>query len=144
MIVKTQSTKSIAEASQEALRVIADAASIATRAIAVAAAEAVKVKDAQNSTDHDAIVELKILMISLKEDIRDLADGTKQRITLLENGKLDNKSSYFVLYKVGVDENLKDHNQRIKEVENKLNIWLGALLVLQVILGVVLWYFGKK
>ena len=135
--MKVSSSKSIQNASQEALRAIAEATSIATKTVAAAAAEAVKVKENQNSTDHDALIELKTLMIGLKEDIRELTDGTSRRIAFLESNKLDTKDSYSIIYKGEVDKRITDHEVRINAMETNhtrttvlVSIGIGILTLL--------------
>jgi hypothetical protein len=65
---------------KDAVRTIADAAAAATKVIAAAAAEAAKVVNVKSTTDHDLLIELKTRMDSLKDDIRDLKDGTTVKI----------------------------------------------------------------
>lgn len=131
------SIKRVEEAAADALKVIAQAAGEATKVIASAANEAVKVKENQNSVDHDALIELKTLMIGLKEDIKELTDGTSRRIAFLENNKLDTKDSYPVLYKAEVDKRITDHEVRINAMETShtrvtvlLSIGIGILTLL--------------
>ena len=88
------SKNKVESAAGEALRVIATAATEATRVVAHAAAEAVKVLDAKGAIDHDLLIELKTRMEALKDDIKDLKDGTnvriedhEVRITSLENAR---------------------------------------------------------
>ena len=134
----------IDQAAKEALKTIAEAAASATHVVAQAAAEAVKVKAFETNSDHDSLVELKVLVVGIKTDIKELADGTTARITLLENNKLDVKSSYVVLYKPTIDSLQEDQNKQLKEVENKINLWSGGLLALQFAIGLFLWYLGNN
>jgi hypothetical protein len=124
-------------AAQKALDVIAAAACRATETVAQAAATAVKAKDSQTSTDHDQLIELKVLVVGIKNDIKNLSDGTATRITSLENEKLDLKDSYPVLYKQGVDQNLNDHETRLNTLESShtkqtvlLSVGSGLMLFL--------------
>lgn len=89
----TQQTK-IEHAAAEAIKVVAEAASKASEVVATAAAEAAKSTSARFLTDHDLLVELKTQIVGIKEDIRDLKDGTSKqisdheiRITSLETDK---------------------------------------------------------
>jgi hypothetical protein len=67
-------------AASEALQTIATAATEATKVVATAAAEASKVINAKGAIDHDLLIELKTRMESLKDDIKDLKDGTTVKI----------------------------------------------------------------
>ena len=137
----------IHDAAREALATISDAAAAATNVVAVAAAEAVRVKalnDSMSSEDHDSLVELKVLVVGIKTDIKELTDGTAQRITMLENNKLDVKSSYVTLYKPAIDKLHEEQNSRLKDVENKINLWSGGLLVLQFAIGLFMWYLSNN
>jgi len=137
----------IQDAAIEALTTISDAAAAATNVVAVAAAEAVRVKalnDSMSSEDHDSLVELKVLVVGIKTDIKELTDGTAQRITQLEDNKLDIKNSYRELYKIPVDETMKEQGGRIKDLENKVNTWAGGLVILQFTIGLFLWFLGNK
>jgi len=137
----------IHDAAREALTTISNAAAAATNVVAVAAAEAVRVKalnDSTSSEDHDSLVELKVLVVGIKTDIKELSEGTAQRITLLENNKLDIKSSYVSLYKQTIDKLQEEQNSRLKDVENKINLWSGGLLALQFTIGLFLWFLGNK
>jgi SMC interacting uncharacterized protein involved in chromosome segregation len=68
----------------EAVKTIANAASEATKVIANAASEAAKVTNSlniKNSEDHDLLIELKTKMDDLKNQIKDLNDGTGKKIS---------------------------------------------------------------
>jgi len=144
----------ISEAVKEALKTIADAAASATRVVAQAAAEAVRVRTNESNfikersndstSDHDSLIELKVLVVGIKTDIKELSDGTTQRITLLENNKLDVKSSYVSLYKTAIDDLHENQNARLKDVETKIHLWSGGLLALQFTIGLFLWYLSNN
>jgi hypothetical protein len=70
----------VESAASQALKTIATAATEATKVVASAASEAAKVINAKGAIDHDLLIELKTRMESLKDDIRDLKDGTTAKI----------------------------------------------------------------
>ena len=70
----------ITESTAEAVKVIAQAAQEAKQVIADSAANAVRVNSVQKNNDHDILIELKTRMEGLKNDIRDLTDGTATKI----------------------------------------------------------------
>lgn len=132
-----------AAAAADAIKVISQAAETATRTVAIAAAEAVKVANISSGVDHDLIVELKTKIEGIKDDIRDLKDGTSARIGILEAEKLNTKDSYPMLYKEGVEKCLNDHENRIRintERITKIMTW-GSAGVL--ILGVLEFLLSK-
>jgi hypothetical protein len=77
---KLNTSLKVENAASEALRTIATAATEATKVVASAAAEAAKVINAKGAIDHDLLIELKTRMESLKDDIKDLKDGTTVKI----------------------------------------------------------------
>ena len=80
-----QAKHDIEAAASEAVRVIASAASEAAKVVANATAEAVKVNSTKTDGDHDLIIRLDSKMDDLKDDIKDLSDGTKVQINDHEN-----------------------------------------------------------
>jgi hypothetical protein len=75
----------LADAANLAVTTIASAAAEATKVIAGAAAEASKVVASKGSLDHDLLIELKTRMDSIRDDIKDLKDGTSTKIAEHEN-----------------------------------------------------------
>lgn len=75
-----KATSIIASAALEASKLLASAALEASKLIASNAAEAVKVSNKQNGNDHDLLIRLETKMEGLKSDIRDLKDGTNNKI----------------------------------------------------------------
>jgi vacuolar-type H+-ATPase subunit H len=84
-----QAVKVIADASSVAAKKIADAAEEAHKVVADAAATSVKVLHLKSADDHDLLIELKTRMEGLKDDIKDIKDGTTKRIADLEQNKAD-------------------------------------------------------
>jgi len=152
------SKQSLADAANDAVRLIAEATGKATAAIASAAQDAVKLlaSDASQAAkvvadkadnighsgnrDHDLLVILDTKMEGLKCDIKDLKDGTSRRIETLELEKLNAKESYPVLYKKPVDDQLGDHEKRIRDNEKNINriVTVGSVLVVVLNISVVL------
>ena len=80
---KSSPQQLLSDAAAEAVHSIAAAAELAKATIANAAAEAVKVTSSRNVdgvVDHDILIELKTKMDDLKDDIKDLKDGTSTQI----------------------------------------------------------------
>ena len=75
----------LSKAAHTAIETIALAAADATKAIASVAAEATKAISTKGTGDHDLLIELKTRMDSLKDDIKDLKDGTTVKIADHEN-----------------------------------------------------------
>jgi hypothetical protein len=78
--MKQTTTKDIGIAAANAVAVVATAAKEAARTVADAAAQALKVTSATNGNDHDLIVELKTKIEGIRDDIKDLKDGTTEKI----------------------------------------------------------------
>lgn len=71
----------IAIAAREAKQVVASDVSDATHLLANNAADAARVASTKNEGDHDLLIELRTEMKGLRTDIRELKDGTNDRIT---------------------------------------------------------------
>lgn len=133
----------IAQAASDATKIIAQAALDAGKVVSVATAEAVRVREEKGAGDHDLLVELKVKMEDLKTDIADLKDGSERRISNLEIGKVNIKDSYPTLYKIGVDEKLKDHEDRLRTIEDNILKWMGAIGVITFAITFIVGYLLK-
>lgn len=123
----------IAEAQAKQLAAIADATLNATKLLATQAQEAAKVVNTKGADDHDKIIEVLVKMDGIKNDIKELSDGTATRITTLENEKLNTKDSYPVLYKAGVEKTCQDFEERIRSNTTRITqimTWGSAAVVL--------------
>jgi hypothetical protein len=152
-MTKTPNT-SIEHSAAEAVRVISDAADKATTAIASAAldatkllafqtADAAKVASVATGNDHDLIIEIKTVQQTMLGELREIKDGTAQRIKTLEDAKLDIKDSYQFIYKKNVDAVCQDHENRIRSNETNITrilTWGSALLIL---LGIAEFFVAK-
>lgn len=67
-------------AAAEAVKVIARAAEEAALVVTEAANNSAKILSMQTSHDHDLLIELKTRMESLRNDIKDIKDGTAAQI----------------------------------------------------------------
>jgi len=76
----TQAKMDIEHAAAQAVSVISAAAGEAAKVVADAAANSIKVLQEKGSNDHDLLIELKTRMESLRNDIRDIKDGTSLQI----------------------------------------------------------------
>jgi pyruvate-formate lyase-activating enzyme len=75
----------IADAANLAVVTISTAAAEATKVVASAAASAAQLVETRGSLDHDLLIELKTRLEALKNDIKDLKDGTSTQINDHEN-----------------------------------------------------------
>lgn len=137
------------------LKVLAEAAAVALK---TAGGSGNGNGGSMNLADHDALVTLigsvanldtrfterfADLKTDLKADIKDIKDGTTSRIEILERTKLNTCDSYPVLYKEGVEKQLKDHETRIRFNETNITRIVtigGALLIL---VGVIEFLINK-
>ena len=127
----------------EAKHMIAIAAEDAIKTIANAAAEAAKVTNVSKGDDHDTLIEIKTVQQTMLGELRDLKDGTSDRLKQVEDAKLDIKDSYQFIYKKNVDAVCQDHENRIRSTETNVTrilTWGSALLIL---LGVVQFFIAK-
>lgn len=98
----SDAAKLIATAVAVEIQKIATAAEVAKKVIADSASEAVRVNSVQSNNDHDLIVELKTLMSGVKDDIKDLKEGTSKRISDLENNKAEKEEFEIVRKQVEI------------------------------------------
>lgn len=127
----------IASAAERATGTIAEAAAAAAKVVSNAAIEASKVSHAQQSNDHDLLVELRTKMEDLKVAIVDLKDGTSHRIDSLEHDKLNIKDSYTVVYRDTVEKMFKDHEDRLRMSEYAITRILTVGTTLVILIGVI-------
>jgi hypothetical protein len=101
----SDAVRAIASAAQDAVKVLANATSEATKVVANNAAEALKVSNSGNANDHDLLIRLETKMTDLKEDIKDIKDGTTAKINDHEirlNGLETSKTKQTTLLSIGV------------------------------------------
>lgn len=144
---KTEAVQEIAQAARDAVKTLADAANSATKDISTAAGGAVKVladaageaakvvsvNRASGQNDHDLLIEIKTRLEGLTNTIREEGDGIRSRVRDLEIGKLDASDSYPNHFKSIVDNQIKDHENRLRENSTaitKLMSYGSALIVL--------------
>ena len=139
MVSKTQ--LEIEAAASEAVRVIANAAGEAAKVVAAAAGEAVKVANIKGSEDHDLLIKLSEQIRRLSADVKDLKDGTSQKIVDLEHDKADKKE--FDNFRDKDFKSLKDdvytsREKRIRSLENKVaNFWVAISLYSAAVIGMI-------
>ena len=103
--MKQPTTKDIGAAAAEAVQVVADAAKEAAKTVADAAASALKVTSVQQGNDHDLLIELKTKLEGIREDIKNLSDGTTKQIAdheLRINNLETDKTRTTVMLSIGV------------------------------------------
>jgi hypothetical protein len=86
--------------------------------------------DRRQNNDHDLLVELRTEMKAVRADIKDLKDGTQARLSSLESDRV-------------TQEEHKDHENRLRKVENKITYWAGGLVVLEAVLGYIIYQVLK-
>lgn len=86
-----------------------------------------------STPDHDLLIELRTEVKGLRDDFKDMADNTKERITRLEETKLD---------KQAFTDFVADYKESKKETEDSVSFltkwfWIawGGVTVIQIILG---------
>ena len=132
--------KIVSRATEEAATAIAKAAEQARKVVSDSAADAVRVlsvKNADGSSDHDILIELKTRMEGLKSDIKELNSGTSIRLDGLEKEKLNSRESYANTFKAEVDKGIADHETRLNALEKSktaqavlMSIGVGILTIL--------------
>lgn len=124
MTAAEKAHKELQDAQDKALDVIGNAANKAAQVIANAAAEALKVTSVKGSDDHDLLIKLSTQIERLSDDVKELKDGTSQKIVNLERDKAD---------KCELNE-LKDtvyvaNEKRLRSLETKVgNFWVTISL----------------
>lgn len=87
----------------------------------------------QQSQDHDLLIELRTEMRGLRTDFKAMADDTKERITRLEEKKLDKDDfqEFLTDYKLDRDKKQKSIDFLMKW------FWIawGAVVLLQILIG---------
>lgn len=93
----------------------------------------------EHSNDHDILITLvsevrqtRLEIKEVKEDIKELKDNVASRVETLEKDKLD---------RLEFEESHKDHETRIRLNEQKIYWASGALVIIQLIIGLV--FSGK-
>jgi hypothetical protein len=84
--------------------------------------------DRRQNTDHDLLVELRTEMKAVREDIRELRDGTAARLSSLEADRVTQKE-------------FMDHEDRIRFIERY--VW-GAIAIIGLINFIGFAYFIDK
>lgn len=87
----------------------------------------------------DLVIELRTEVRSIRDDIKDLKEGTTERIICLEKEKADRKEVELIQEKLN-----KDHEIRLRQMESKV-VWVFAFSSgAGAVLGVVINYFMKN
>lgn len=81
--------------------------------------------DQLSTTDHDLLVEVRVEMKGLREDVKNLADDTKDRLARLEESKLD-KANFHDHTTQSATTHL-DHETRLRFIERY--VW-GAIAII--------------
>lgn len=95
------------------------------------------------TTDHDLLIELRTEMQNVRNDIKELKDGTAMRIQTLEKDKADR---YVVeqLQKV-VNE---DQELRIRKLEDSRSTYFTSMIIYNavgvVMIGLIIWHLFQS
>lgn len=142
-----ENVKIIAEAAGKAAQTIADAAKNASQVVANDAATAsrvLNVKNADGGSDHDFLLSFAAKttekLDNIGNDVKELKTGTSARILALETEKLNVKDSYPALYKVPLEKEMLDHENRIRDNERNITkiVAYGTIIVVLLNLAVAL------
>lgn len=87
-------------------------------------------------SDHDTLVEIKTMNVVMQSDIKEIKETTSRRVDALENEKLSSITAKE--WKLEADLIHKDHDARLKSIENKQAFYAGALALLQIVIGIAL------
>ena len=77
-----------------------------------------------NNDDHDLLIELRTEMQGIRKDIKDLKDGTTERISKLENDKANKKDFEELYTKVNTDV-----ENRIRALEAAKSFYLTSMVI---------------
>jgi len=83
--------------------------------------------DRRQNNDHDLLVELRTEMKAVREDIKDLKDGTQARLSALESDRVTQKE---------FQEVKKDFESRIRFIEKYVWMAIGIVGLIDLI-GIV-------
>jgi hypothetical protein len=83
-----------------------------------------KITNMISQSDHDLLIELRTEMQNVRNDIRDLKDGTATRIKCLEDNKVDLKDFKEIQKKL--DE---DMEVRLRKLEESKSIYYTSMLI---------------
>lgn len=103
--MKEETQTKLQRDASEAIKVVANAAAEATKIVAAAAAEATKVTNSKYLNDHDLLIELKTKMDGLRDDVKNISDGTSKQISDHEtriNGLEDSKTKQNTAMSIGI------------------------------------------
>jgi hypothetical protein len=94
-------------------------------------------------TDHDLLIELRTEMQNIRNDIKELKDGTTSRIKNVEDGKVDKKDFDILSAKVNTD--LEDRTRKLEE--SKGNYFTAMLIYTAVgvtMIGLILYHLFQS
>ena len=77
-----------------------------------------------NNNDHDLLIELRTEMQGIRKDIKDLKDGTTERISKLENEKTDKKEFDELYTKVNTDI-----ETRVRALESAKSFYMTSMVI---------------
>lgn len=143
----------IKRATEDAQHLLAKQAQDAISVIGLATAEALKVTTVKSDKDTKDMAtflgsfsEFKTNVnekfADIKSDIKEVKDNIANRISNLENEKLNLKDSYPVLYKKDVDDTFKTHSEQIDTLKTRTTQIMTVGGVLAFMLGLIQWFLS--
>jgi hypothetical protein len=86
-------------------------------------------------TDHDLLIELRVELKGMRQDVNKASDDTRERLLLLGTNKVEKDAFATYLQSDAVFK--KDHETRMRRLELWGALAIGALWIAQLIIG---WY----
>ncbi len=90
--------------------------------------------DQELTNDHDLLVELRTEFRGMREDIKDLKDGTASRLNALEK-KTDDLEA-----QKATKQELEKIDTRLDRVRTTLNYMIGGLIIVNILLPFIIKY----
>lgn len=146
-VAADRAVEKIAAAADKASSAIASAARDAATLLASQASSAAKVVDVKQGNDHDLLLEVKTIQNIMLLELREIKTGTSQRISELQQQKLDIEDSYPVVYKAGVDNSILCYGKQIAELEVskiRITVLMGiASVIMSTLITLVVYHMFK-
>jgi len=89
-----------------------------------------------NREERDLLVEVRVKLEALHQDVKELKDNTTRRVDALEIEKISKEETYRM--KKAADEIRLDHENRIRRLERWCTLAIGGLVVLELALKFLL------
>lgn len=95
-----------------------------------------------NTTDHDLLIELRTEMRNIRSDIKELKEGTTQRIQILERDKADRQEVEFLQKKL--NEDIENRIRKLEEYRSRYFIMMSLYTAaVGIMIGLMLFHIFK-